>query len=90
MLKYSELHTKYSFLGHEAIDLLAQAIDLPLFKRETYGVSREKGKTYDPCENDEVEDLFILLQDIMSHIQFDAVSVGAILSDYQRVRVENV
>lgn len=77
-------------LGHEAIDLIAQAIDLPVFKKETLGVSLERGKTYDPSENDEVEDLYSLLKEIKQHIQFEAVSVGAILSDYQRVRVENV
>ncbi|XP_066245228.1 uncharacterized protein [Euwallacea similis] len=80
----------YQSVGHEAIDLIAQAIDLPLFKKETLGVSVKRGRTYDPCENDEVEDLHSLLQDIQKQIEFDAVSVGAILSDYQRVRVENV
>ncbi|ERL94936.1 hypothetical protein D910_12208 [Dendroctonus ponderosae] len=80
----------YQSVGHEAIDLIAQAVDLPIFKRETFGVSKKKGKTYYPCENDEVEDLYLLLQEIQKEIEFDAVSVGAILSDYQRVRVENV
>ncbi|XP_050307729.1 uncharacterized protein LOC126744389 isoform X1 [Anthonomus grandis grandis] len=80
----------YQSVGHEAIDLIAEAIDLPLFRKETLGISKKRGKTYDPCEDDEVEDLFILLQEIQQKIEFNAVSVGAILSDYQRVRVENV
>lgn len=63
---------------------------MPIFKRDTFGVSKKRGKTYYPCENDEVEDLYSLLQEIQKEIEFDAVSVGAILSDYQRVRVENV
>lgn len=80
----------YQSVGHEAIDLIAQAIDLPIFKKTTYGVSKKKGKIYYPCENDEVEDLYSLLEEVKNEIDFDAVSVGAILSDYQRVRVENV
>ncbi|CAH1124619.1 unnamed protein product [Ceutorhynchus assimilis] len=80
----------YQSVGHEAIDLIAQAIDLPIFKKITYGVSKKQGKTYEYCKNDEVEDLYNLLQEIQAQIEFDAVSVGAILSDYQRVRVENV
>ncbi|KAL1505808.1 hypothetical protein ABEB36_005285 [Hypothenemus hampei] len=80
----------YQSVGHEAIDLIAQAMELPIFKKLTFGVSKKKGKTYAPCENDEVEDLYALLQEIKNEIEFDAVSIGAILSDYQRVRVENV
>lgn len=65
-------------------------IDLPLFRTDTYGQSHQRGKIYEPTENDEVEDLFYLLQDIKNKICYDAVSVGAILSDYQRIRVENM
>lgn len=104
----------YQSVGHEAIDLIAAAVDLPLYKRETLGnvlsnlkvlvkffsykvkngvflgISNEKGKTYEPSENDEVEDLYLLLEKVKNEIPVEAVSVGAILSDYQRVRVENV
>lgn len=47
-------------------------------------------KDYEPTEQDEVEDLFQLLNHIQTEIAFDAVCSGAILSDYQRMRVENV
>lgn len=80
----------YQSVGHEAIELIAEALDLPLFKQVTFGLSIEQGKTYEPTEEDEVEDLFELLKRIKDEIDIDAVSVGAILSDYQRVRVENV
>ncbi|XP_018564791.1 diphthine--ammonia ligase [Anoplophora glabripennis] len=80
----------YQSVGHEAIDLIAAAMDLPLYKKETLGISNEKGRTYKPSENDEVEDLYLLLETVKNEISVDAVSVGAILSDYQRVRVENV
>ncbi|CAG9819509.1 unnamed protein product [Phaedon cochleariae] len=80
----------YQSVGHEAIDLIAAAMDLPLYKRETLGISYERGKTYKPSDNDEVEDLYLLLEQIKTEVDIEAVSVGAILSDYQRVRVENV
>ncbi|XP_060530629.1 uncharacterized protein LOC132704569 [Cylas formicarius] len=80
----------YQSVGHEAIDLIAQALDLPLFKKDTYGISKQREKTYEYCDNDEVEDLYKLLKEIKNELNFDAVSVGAILSDYQRLRVENV
>merc|ERR1719265_1824231 len=46
---------------------------------------------YAPCEGDEVEDLLVLLQEVLEqHPEVEAVSCGAILSNYQRLRVENV
>ncbi|KAJ8919563.1 hypothetical protein NQ315_002185 [Exocentrus adspersus] len=53
-------------------------------------ICNAKGKTYEPCDNDEVEDLYSLLEMVKRELPVEAVSVGAILSDYQRVRVENV
>jgi len=34
--------------------------------------------------------MFFFITDLQSKIEFDAASSGAILSDYQRVRVEHV
>ena len=65
-------------------------MDLPLFVKTISGTSKNTSCNYNPEEGDEVEDLFDLLRDIKQKIDFDAVSSGAILSDYQRVRVENV
>ena len=48
---------------------------------------------YTVTEYDEVEDLYNLLRDIQKEkgeAFFTAVCSGAILSDYQRVRVESV
>lgn len=80
----------YQTVGHHAIDLYAQAMDLPLFRGTIQGSSLSLGKVYQESQEDEVEDLFRLLKKIKEDISFDAVSVGAILSDYQRVRVEHV
>ncbi|KAL9957836.1 hypothetical protein ACROYT_G034784 [Oculina patagonica] len=80
----------YQTVGHNAIDLYAQAMDLPLYRGMIKGSSVDQGKVYTENQLDEVEDLYKLLKNIKEDIAFDAVSVGAILSDYQRVRVENV
>ncbi|KAL5008877.1 hypothetical protein ScPMuIL_014458 [Solemya velum] len=80
----------YQTVGHQAIDLYAEAMDLPLYRRTIKGSSKSIGHSYEPTENDEVEDLYMLLKEVKEKQNVEAVSVGAILSDYQRVRVENV
>ena len=57
------------------------------------GGSLNTNSVYTVTENDEVEDLYSLLRDIQvqkGEDFFTAVCSGAILSDYQRVRVESV
>ncbi|XP_065051613.1 uncharacterized protein LOC135681209 [Rhopilema esculentum] len=80
----------FQTVGHDVIDLYADAIRLPLFRRTIAGSSICQELDYDYSNGDEVEDLFLLLKEIQQNIDFDAVAVGAILSDYQRIRVENV
>lgn len=80
----------YQSVGHHAIDLYAEAMDLPLYRREIQGTSIETGVNYKKNSADEVEDLYELLKEVKEECGIEAVSVGAILSDYQRVRVENV
>ncbi|XP_063080083.1 diphthine--ammonia ligase [Engraulis encrasicolus] len=80
----------YQTVGHQAIDLYAEAMDLPLYRRTIEGSSLDTGKDYCQREGDEVEDLYQLLKLVKEKESVEAVSVGAILSDYQRVRVENV
>lgn len=80
----------FQTVGHHAIDLYSQAMNLPLYRAAIRGQSKEQGKDYSPTEGDEVEDLYLLLKKIKEEMQVEAVSVGAILSNYQRVRVENV
>ena len=48
------------------------------------------GAVYTPNTKDEVEDLYDLIVSARAEVEFDAVCSGAILSDYQRVRVESV
>ena len=48
--------------------------------------------SYESSSEDEVEDLYELLLEIKTkhHPEIQGVSVGAIVSNYQRLRVENV
>ncbi|EHB14781.1 ATP-binding domain-containing protein 4 [Heterocephalus glaber] len=140
----------YQTVGHQAIDLYAEAMALPLYRRTIRGRSLDTGREYTKCEGDEVEDLYELLKlvkgitrvtllaeydalnlqdfhmplemgsqavvyrtlnELCTQSKFDkhtfppfiseiveseeneevdGISVGAILSDYQRIRVENV
>ncbi|XP_056152008.1 diphthine--ammonia ligase isoform X2 [Lampris incognitus] len=80
----------YQTVGHQAIELYADAMGLPLYRRTIQGSSLDISGDYSLTEGDEVEDLYHLLQLVKEKEVVEAVSVGAILSNYQRVRVENV
>ncbi|NXW94890.1 DPH6 ligase, partial [Alopecoenas beccarii] len=80
----------YQTVGHHAIDLYAEALDLPLYRGFIKGTSVNTGRVYTACQEDEVEDLYDLLKLVKDKERVEAVSVGAILSDYQRDRVEDV
>ncbi|NWH64036.1 DPH6 ligase, partial [Geococcyx californianus] len=80
----------YQTVGHHAIDLYADALDLPLYRGFIKGSSVNTGRLYTTCQEDEVEDLYHLLKLVKDKEEVEGVSVGAILSDYQRVRVEDV
>lgn len=52
----------YQTVGHHAIDLYAEAMALPLYRRTIRGRSVDTGRVYTKCEGDEVEDLYELLK----------------------------
>lgn len=55
----------YQTVGHMGIEKLAEAMELPLYRRTTSGNTTQKGKTYEPMDDqDEVEDLFLLLKQV--------------------------
>ncbi|CAM9901141.1 unnamed protein product, partial [Ectocarpus fasciculatus] len=59
--------------------------------RELAGRAVNQALQYSLTEDDEVEDLFLLLKDIKERFpEVEGVGSGAILSNYQRTRVENV
>ncbi|KAI9485802.1 MAG: ATP binding domain 4-like protein [Benjaminiella poitrasii] len=81
----------YQTVGHDAIHLYSECMDLPLYRREIIGESVLQGSDYVVTANDETEDLYVLLKEVLkNHPDIQGVSVGAILSNYQRVRVEHV
>ena len=80
----------YQTVGNDAIELYSEAMGLPLFQRTIRGSPVEQGKDYNINKNDEVEDLYELLKDVMAEVHIEGVSSGAIFSEYQKVRVENV
>lgn len=51
----------YQTVGHQAIDLYAEAMDLPLYRRTIQGSSLDTSKNYTKTDGDEVEDLYDLL-----------------------------
>ncbi|KAL1588303.1 hypothetical protein WHR41_03110 [Cladosporium halotolerans] len=86
----------YQTIGHAVIPLYEKALGLPLYRQAIDGGAVNQSKNYGPTPNDaekadETESLIPLLRKVMAaHPEVDAVSTGAILSDYQRTRVESV
>ena len=82
----------YQTVGHDGIEAIAACMELPLFRRpiQPKGAVNQELE-YTPTAGDEVEDLFALLHYVkQQHPGVNAVATGAILSNYQRTRVEAV
>ncbi|XP_002521986.2 diphthine--ammonia ligase [Ricinus communis] len=81
----------YQTVGHQIIVSYAECMGVPLFRRRIQGSTRDQKLNYRTTPGDEVEDMFILLNEVKTQIpSVTAVSSGAIASDYQRLRVESV
>jgi len=80
----------YQTIGWDKVKTIANAMELPLYVETVTGSSLDTGADYLPKEGDEVEDLYRLLERVQKETEVTGVAVGAILSDYQRIRVENV
>lgn len=86
----------YQTAGHGIIPLYAEALGLPLYRQEISGAAANLSKNYSFRENsqgidDETESLLPLLRKAMAaHPTANAVCSGAILSTYQRTRIESV
>ena len=89
----------YQTAGSEAVRKQAEeCIGVPFYVREIRGRSKNISLVYDndvddadDVTTDEVEDLYQLLKEIQSQCpDVSAVSSGAILSTYQRTRIEHV
>ncbi|VDK46614.1 unnamed protein product [Anisakis simplex] len=81
----------YQSVAYMGVQLYSEACELPLYRREIKGKPMNVDADYKPTDDDEVEDLYELLADVrLKHPDVEGVSVGAILSSYQKKRVENV
>lgn len=81
----------YQSVGNEGIKLIAESMRVPLYQNAIKGGSCCTNLFYEKRLEDEVEDLFdLILEVIKDYPDLEAISSGAILSDYQRIRVENV
>ncbi|KAK8815717.1 hypothetical protein WA538_004841 [Blastocystis sp. DL] len=90
--KVNELDSfMYQTVGHTAIDAIAEAMEVPLLRFHIKGKCLESELQYTPHSGDEVEDLYYALKTVKDRFpDVEGVSSGAILSNYQRERVENV
>ncbi|OQD70652.1 hypothetical protein PENDEC_c022G01597 [Penicillium decumbens] len=90
----------YQTIGHSVIPLYETALDIPLYRAPITGGAVDTARIYrhdaadqsaDITSEDETECLVPLLRRVMqAHPEANAVSAGAILSTYQRTRIENV
>ncbi|XP_074292828.1 diphthine--ammonia ligase-like [Silene latifolia] len=81
----------YQTVGHQIVVSYAKCMGIPLFRRRLQGSTRHHALSYTMTPGDEVEDMFALLAEVKRQIpSVTAVSSGAIASDYQRLRVENI
>ncbi|KAF9879904.1 hypothetical protein CkaCkLH20_02715 [Colletotrichum karsti] len=92
----------YQTVGHQVIPLYADATGLPLYRQPIHGGAKYEGRDYDSShatggaatvadDADETENMIPLLRTIMAHHpDANALCAGAILSTYQRTRVESV
>jgi diphthine-ammonia ligase len=85
----------YQTVGHSVIPVYADVLQLPLYRQQIRGTSNQTGRYYDSSlaggALDETEDLVPLLIDVVKHHpEANAICSGAILSTYQRTRIESV
>ena len=88
----------YQTVGHTVIPLYETALGIPLYRQQILGSAIQTGTSYShhlaattEDGTDEAESLMPLLQRIMAaHPDANALSSGAILSTYQRTRLESV
>ena len=89
----------YQTAGHGITPLYSDVLGIPVFRQEISGAVFNPSKVYefavddqrDPQRVDETEDMMPLLRRILQQYpQANAVCSGAILSSYQRTRIESV
>ncbi|OON18526.1 hypothetical protein X801_05617 [Opisthorchis viverrini] len=81
----------YQSVASEGVRLIAEALQVPLYQFPISGKPYCQSLQYEESADDEVEDLFQALSKVKADFpSVHFISSGAILSDYQRIRVEHV
>ena len=81
----------YQSVGSELCSAIAECLDVPYIEKKITGKPLNKDLVYKKTNDDEVEDLFLLIKEAKEKFpEINAVSSGAILSNYQKNRVENI
>ncbi|OQS05273.1 hypothetical protein THRCLA_02572 [Thraustotheca clavata] len=81
----------FQSIGTHVVTSIAECMELPLVVQTLCGQSVATDMSYEPTKGDEVEDLYVLLKRVLELFpDVEAVNTGAIFSNYQRTRVENV
>lgn len=81
----------YQTVGHDILSLYSECIGKPMYRQVISGKPENQNLEYKLTIKDETEDLYKLLKTVVDHHpDIQGVSVGAILSSYQRTRVEDV
>lgn len=80
----------YQTVGSEMASAIAECIGLPLIKYSLKNKPVNLSLDYEETNNDEVEDLYPLLCEAKEKYLIEGVSTGAIMSTYQKNRVENL
>ena len=81
----------YQSVGSELCSSIAKCLEVPYIEKKITGKPINKELSYEETKDDEVEDLFLLIKEAKEKFpEINAVSSGAILSKYQKNRVENI
>ncbi|PVH95018.1 adenine nucleotide alpha hydrolases-like protein, partial [Periconia macrospinosa] len=81
----------YQTVGHRLVPLYEQALGVPLYRCVIRGGTGTGDRDYGTREDDETEDLIPLLKRVLAkHPEVNAICTGAILSTYQRTRIESI
>ena len=59
----------YQTVGHNAVELISQAMEVPIIRRGIASTAVNQVLHYTRTEDDEVEDLYLLLKDVKVSLQ---------------------
>ncbi|KAL0236731.1 hypothetical protein PCE1_000129 [Barthelona sp. PCE] len=81
----------FQTVASKNVEYIAASMQIPLIKHKFNAITKNTTQYYQPTADDEVEELYALLAKVkQQHPSVNAVAAGAVLSNYQRLRVENV